>query len=233
MPSQAKETENTKIESLDSNKTSVKINTTNTVLSDDAQSGTNLSINKNTIANVMNQNTFIEENSPLLKIRVQAKPIQNPYLTIGSGFYNNANYQHPNNHISEPIFLEEYFQLLFASIKTENVNGVKAIIEKIGLNYDIFSNNFSPITFALHENNSPYIMRQLLSMGYDPNTTDLNNRPALYYAVEMQKYDFAIELLLWGANPNFSHNDDITPYDLAMHNNDTIMLDIFKKALVN
>ena len=155
-------------------------------------------------------------------------------LETGSGLAGRVEFGvvlfHISPNIPSPTALA---RCLFASIKSENINGVTAIIGKIGLNYDIFIDNFSPITFALHQNNTPYIMRQLLSMGYDPNTIDLHNKPALYYAVEMQKYDFAIELLLWGANPNFSHNDDITPYDLAMHNNDTIMIDIFKKALVN
>jgi len=228
-----KETQATKINNPDTDKKSVKIKTTNTILSDKATSGANLDIKKGTIANVLNQKATIPGNSPLLKIKARPKPIQNPYLIAGASFYNNASYQTPNNHIAEPIFVEEYFQLLFASIKSENVNGVNAVIDKIGLNYDIFIDNFSPLSFALNQNNNPYIMRQLLSLGYDPNTIDLNLKPALYYAVEMQKYDFAIELLLWGANPNFSHKDDITPYDLAMHNNDTIMLDIFSKALAN
>ena len=228
-----KETQATKITTPQTDKKAVKIKTTNTILSDEATSGANLDIKKNTIANVLNQNATIPENSPLFKIKARPKPIQNPYIIAGASFYNDVSYQTPNDHIAEPVFIEEYFQLLFASIKSENANGVKAVIDKIGLNYDIFIDNFSPLSFALHQNNNPYIIRQLLSLGYDPNTVDLNLKPALYYAVEMQKYDFAIELLLWGANPNFGHKDDITAYELAMHNNDTIMLDIFSKALVN
>ncbi|MBL6785079.1 MAG: ankyrin repeat domain-containing protein [Rickettsiales bacterium] len=228
--SQKRENSDTKISS-DEASTKVKISNieNNKVNSDTAVS--EIAIDKSTVSDIM-KNTN-KPKSVLAKIKPKSKPVENPFLVQGAAFFNNAIYQPPNQHISEPTFLEEYYQLLFASIKSSNLNGITAITNKIGPNYNIFINNLSPLTYAIINNNNPYVIREMLSLGYDPNTIDLNNKSPLYYAVEFKKYDFAIELLLWGANPNFSARNEVTPYDLAMHNDDTLMLDILQRAQIN
>ncbi|MBT4921535.1 MAG: hypothetical protein HON23_00805 [Rickettsiales bacterium] len=219
----------------------LKINTTNKVLTKEAIPANKLAIDKNTVANIM-QNTKASDIDVMhttpdmdadqdIKIIPRAKPIENPFLINGAEFFNSANYN-GNKHLTAPTYIEEYYQLLFATVLTEDTEGVKAITRKIGVNYDIFVDNLSPLTYAINNNNNPDTIRQMLSLGYTPNSMDLNNKSPLYYAVELQKYDFAIELLLWGANPNFGAAEEITPFDLAMHNDDTIMLDILRRAEV-
>ena len=225
-----KETPVTKITSSQNENKKVKIKTTNKVLSSDGMSASGLDINMKTVSNVMHNNALNTKESPYHDIIPKAKPIQNPYLISGAEFFNNADYTNKNQHIIVPAFVEEYYQLLFATILTENIEGVRAITSKIGANYNIFIDNLSPLTYAISNNTNPYILRQMLSLGYMPDSIDLNNKSPLFYAVELQKYDFAIELLLWGADPNFSAKEQITPYDLAMHNDDTIMLDILQRA---
>jgi len=163
------------------------------------------------------------------KLRAKRKPQLSYKTQINSPIINRREYEYENDHLDNIAFVEEYYQLLFAAIETQNLVALEAITKKIGINNDISVNGQPPVIFAVNQGDIN-VIRKILALNYSPDKKDDAGNAPIHLAIMYDRPDIATELINYGADLTITNGIFKRPMNIAYDIGNQYLIDILYKA---
>lgn len=163
------------------------------------------------------------------KMKLVEKPYDSYEKQVVVGRLHSKQYNDRNRHLDAITYKEEFYQMLFAAIKSGDLPTINAVTKKIGIVQNVTVAKQTPLVYAI-TNNQFESMLLLLRLGYDPNVRDVVQNMPLHIAVRENRLDFVTELLKFGANPTVPGADLKLPVTLALERDNITIAKILQKA---
>ena len=158
-----------------------------------------------------------------VEIILKRRPEENYRQTILPDLINKKNYSNENRHLPVAIYEEEYQEILIKSIMTQDIDVMRAIIERIGTTEFRDKEGNTPLLYAVISGNIVPI-KVLIGMGASVNVQNNNGVTPLYIATKDRNHTLAKYLLKSGASVDALTNNGKTLLMVGAENNDAKMV---------
>ncbi|PIR39349.1 MAG: hypothetical protein COV35_02195 [Alphaproteobacteria bacterium CG11_big_fil_rev_8_21_14_0_20_39_49] len=160
-----------------------------------------------------------------MEILLKRRPEENYRNTVLPDLVSKKNYNRDNMHLPVAIYEEEFQQILLKSIMTQDIDVMRAIIERLGSTEYRDKEGNTPLLYAVISGNMVPI-KVLVGMGSSVNVRNNQGVSPLYIAVKDRNLELTEYLVKSGANPEVITNNGKTLLMVAAENNDARMLNM-------
>jgi ankyrin repeat protein len=186
---------------------------------------------------IIEEEIIIEE--VLLETELYERPVYDHKTVKLSPNISKKTYSENNRHLPKVFYQSEYTSLLFEAVRSNDIQGIKSLIEKgANINAQEISNGYTPIMYAIKYNRLK-ALRSLIIHGADLQKVNLEGQTPLHIAINNGNAQ-AIEILMTGgADPTIKDKKGNRPADYMkanMQNSAMIMVGNYQdktKALID
>lgn len=163
-----------------------------------------------------------------IEIFLKRRPTENYRNERLPDIISKKTYRSQNSHLPLAVYEEEYKRLLLKSILTQDIDSMRAIIERMGTTEVRDENGNTPLLYAVIAKNIVPI-RVLVGMGASINIKNNDGISPVYIAAKDRDYNLLKLLIDEGGISNVITNNGKTLLMVAAENNDPKMVNHFIK----
>ena len=140
-------------------------------------------------------------------MQIVNRPVYDYRSVIQSPSISKKQYGENNEHLPKSFYKSEYSSLLFVAVKSDNIQHIKALLEKgADINVVNVNNAYTPLVYAINQNRFN-AFRYLIKRGADVNRKGYEGKTPLHIAVIDNKYNF-LKVILDESNVDVLIKDD-------------------------
>ncbi len=156
-------------------------------------------INKQNPKDVQEEEIIIEE--VILETELQERPMYDYKTVTLSPNISKKNYSENNRHLPKVFYQSEYTELLFESVRSNDIQGIKSLIDKgANINAQEISSGYTPLMYAVKYNRIK-ALRALILHCADLQKTNLQGQTSLHIAANNGNAQAIQVLMAAGAQP--------------------------------